>query len=389
MRRLAYVVIFTGRFDEMKAFYGRQVGLEPASPDADEWMAYDTGGARIALHRATEHRRQGMLLRFETDDLDADVAALAARGVEFTGPPREYAWGRMAEFTDPEGNGVGIQASRNPHDGHAVEVDRVVLSCAKFAETARWYHEKLGLEPTEDSEHWVEFDTGDTHLALHPRRDVEHPPHTEQEVTVVLGAADLMAWVEAMRARDVHFATAPIEEDFGLYAEAADPDGYMVVFREPPPPTSLEEQLAADFEDDEAPHQVAIRKPAQKPSKASEVVAGLQRRSRREAEAARLEREAKAPPAPEPRRLDVVAPRGTGEAGARRKPKTTRDPKRAKAKPAIGSLKESTRRTVNAKKRSVAKKSKAAPVKAAAKRAAKGKAARAPKRATARGAKKK
>lgn len=368
MRRLTYVVIFTGRFEEMKAFYGRQVGLVPVSPGDADWAAFDTGGARIALHRATGRRQHGMLLRFESSDLDADVAALAARGIEFSGPPRDYPWGRMAEFHDPEGNGVGMQQSLAPHDGHAASVDRVVLSCAQFVETTRWYREKLGLELTEESDHWAEFDTGDTRLALHPRRDVEHPPHTEQEVTLVLGSADLMDWVEGMRERDVHFATAPIEEDFGLYAEATDPDGYVVVFREPPPPPSLEEELAEAFEEDDAPHQVAIRKPPQKPSRASGLIAGLQRRSRREAEARRRERETAVAAAPEARRLDVVAPRGTGEAGARQKPKTLTDPRRAKAKPAIGSLKAAGRETIAAKQRSVASRSKSARVKGAAPR---------------------
>jgi len=381
MRRLTYVVIFTERFEEMRAFYGRQIGLAPASPGGDDWMAYDTGGARIALHRATERRKPGMLLRFESEDLEAEVASLAAHGIEFQGPPRDYPWGRMAEFDDPEGNGVGVQHSRDPHDGHAVEVDRVVLSCEHFAETTRWYREKLGLVPTVESDHWAEFDTGVTHLALHPRRDVEHPPHTEQQVTVVLGSADLMEWVEGMRERDVHFATAPIEEDFGLYAEATDPDGYVVVFREPSPPMTLEEELAAAFEEEDAPHQVAIRKPPQKPSRASGLIAGLQRRSRREAEAQRRERAAQAGAEPAARKLDVVAPRGTGVAGARQKPKTLTDPKRAKAKPAIGSLKAAGRETTAAKQRSVARRSKTAPLKGAA-RPAKASAKRSPARVT-------
>jgi len=382
MRRLTYVVIFTERFEEMRAFYGRQIGLAPASAGGDDWMAYDTGGARIALHRATERRKPGMLLRFESEDLDADVASLAARGIEFQGAPRDYPWGRMAEFDDPEGNGVGVQHSRDPHDGHGVEVDRVVLSCEHFAETTRWYREKLGLAPTVESDHWAEFDTGDTHLALHPRRDVEHPPHTEQQVTVVLGSSDLMEWVEGMRERDVHFATAPIEEDFGLYAEATDPDGYVVVFREPSPPMSLEEELAAAFEEDDAPHQVAIRKPPQKPSRASGLIAGLQRRSRREAEAQRRERAAAQAEESVARKLDVVAPRGTGAAGARQKPKTLTDPKRAKAKPAIGSLKAAGREATAAKQRSVARRSKTAPLKGAAPRPAKATAKRTPARVT-------
>jgi predicted enzyme related to lactoylglutathione lyase len=382
MRRLTYVVLFTGRFAQMKAFYGRQIGLAMASADDDEWVEYDTGGARIALHRMDDPDRNGMVLRFEANDLDADVAAMASRGVEFVAPPRDYPWGRFAEFSDPEGNPVGLLQPVAARPSHAVEIDRVVLSCSRFLDTAHFYREKVGLKPTVDTDRWVEFNTGETRLALHPRRrDVDHPPHTEQNVTIVLGSGDLMAWVEDMRAREVLFATAPIEEDFGLYAEAADPDGYMVVFREPPPPVSLEEELAEAFEEEDAPHQVAIRKPPQKPSRAGGLIAGLQKRSRREADELRREREAARPPAPVPKKLDVVAPRGTGAAGARQKPKTQHDPKRAKAKPAIGSLMEAGRQTFAAKQRSVARTSKAAPVKSAARRPAKAAPGEATKRA--------
>ncbi len=37
-------------------------------------------------------------------DLDADYAALTARGVPFSSPPADAFWGRFAEFADPDGN---------------------------------------------------------------------------------------------------------------------------------------------------------------------------------------------------------------------------------------------------------------------------------------------
>jgi predicted enzyme related to lactoylglutathione lyase len=368
MRRLGYVVVFTGRFHEMNAFYGDQVGLPRRGGGGPDWAEFDTGAARVALHRMDDPQRQGIVLRFDVEDLDASVADMAARGITFLSPARDFPWGRFAEFVDPEGNPVGLVQPRAARGAYALNVDRLVLSCTRFTETVRFYRDRVGLHASVDTDTWVEFDTGDTRLAMHPRRaEMDRPPHTEQNVTIVLGSNDLMPWVDAMRGRGVHFATAPIEEDFGLYAEAADPDGYMVVFREPPPPVPIEETLAEAFEVDDVPHQVAIRKPAQKPSRASGLIAGLQRRARREAEELRRERDAARAAETEPKTLDVVAARGSGAAGSREKPRTMHDPKRARAKPAIGSLKEAGRKTMAAKKRSVAKRSKAAPVKAAAK----------------------
>lgn len=50
--------------------------------------------------------------RLETDDLDADVATLAARGVRSAdGGIQEAPWGRYATFDDPDGNGIVLQAT--------------------------------------------------------------------------------------------------------------------------------------------------------------------------------------------------------------------------------------------------------------------------------------
>lgn len=374
--RLHFVVMFTGRFEQMRTFYSKSVGLERLPSKHDTWVEFDTAGARIALHAMDDPKRQGTVLRFTTGTIDADVAAMKKRGLSFLGPVADHEWGRFAEFADSEGNIVGLlqpKAGAAAAGAEVPAVDRVVVSCRDFQGTLQFYRERVGLKPTVETDHWAEFDTGAARLALHPRkREVDHPPHSDQDVTVVLGSGDLLAWVEDMRARGVHFATAPIDEDFGLYAEALDPDGNMVVFREPPPPATLEDELIEAFEDDEdTPHVVAIRKPAQKPSRASDVIAGLKKRARRDAETERAERAERAERREDEqvaKKLDVVSPRGTGETGSRQKPKREHDPKRAKAKPAIGSLKEAERRTVTAKKRSVARKSKSVPVKSAAKR---------------------
>jgi predicted enzyme related to lactoylglutathione lyase len=370
--RLSFVVIFTSRFEEMKAFYAKRIGLKEVPGHQNGWAEFDTGSARIGLHAMDDPERHGIALRFYTPSIDERVAAISGRGIEMQAPTADYPWGRFAEFTDTEDNPVGMLQPKGgapPATGDGPVVDRVVVSCRDYQEAMHFWRERVGLKPTVENDHWTEFDTGDARLALHPRRrDSDHPPHSDQNITIVFGSTDLLAWVEEMRGRGIHFATAPIAEDFGLYAEAADPDGYMVVFREPPPPATLEDELIEAFEEDEdTPHIVAIRKPAQKPSRASDVIAGLKKRARREAAAERAARPAPPVAVKPAKKLDVVSPRGTGETGSRQKPKREHDPKRAKAKPAIGSLKEAERKTIVAKKRSVAGRSKSRPVKSAAK----------------------
>ena len=47
----------------------------------------------------------------ETDDLDRDAARLTALGVELPGGVQEAPWGRWVELTDPDGNGIVLQAT--------------------------------------------------------------------------------------------------------------------------------------------------------------------------------------------------------------------------------------------------------------------------------------
>ncbi len=47
----------------------------------------------------------------ETDDLDADVAAIQSRGVNIAGGIQDAPWGRFVTFDDPDGNGIVLQAT--------------------------------------------------------------------------------------------------------------------------------------------------------------------------------------------------------------------------------------------------------------------------------------
>ena len=75
MRRLIYVAIFTGRFDDMREFYERGLGL-PARVSSRDWIAFDTAGASLALRRMDDLQQQGIIARFETDDLEASIAEM-------------------------------------------------------------------------------------------------------------------------------------------------------------------------------------------------------------------------------------------------------------------------------------------------------------------------
>ncbi|WBB67505.1 VOC family protein [Micromonospora sp. WMMD812] len=106
--------------DRARDFYVDVLGFDlqadnPMGPD-QRWVQVGPKGAATALTLVTwfptmlPGSLKGLVL--ETDDLEADVAALGARGVVFAdGGIQDAPWGRYATFDDPDGNGIVLQAT--------------------------------------------------------------------------------------------------------------------------------------------------------------------------------------------------------------------------------------------------------------------------------------
>jgi predicted enzyme related to lactoylglutathione lyase len=361
MSRLCYLVAFTKNFEAMREFYEEQVGLTVRHAES-RWVAFESGGAILSLLDMPDERKQGIVLRFETRDLDAERRAIAERGAE-VGSPIPFSGGRLFDVWDPDGNLVQFQEPRQSvPEGTGPAIESVILNVTDFGRAVSFYRGAIGFRVAAEAPHWVEFDTGATRLVVHHRPgDLEHPRHAEQKIAVVFGTEDLGAWCEEMRERGLHLVTAPVAEEFGVYAEAADPDGRIIVFREPPPPEGLEEELAEAYEDDAAPARTAMRKPVKKASATVSMMA--------------LKPNHKSKPAPTRRRpsattQSVVSVRGAGPEHARLKPKRTGDEKKARAKPAIGRLRKAELRTSANHRTAAARASKGRPVKRASANAA-------------------
>jgi predicted enzyme related to lactoylglutathione lyase len=357
MSRLCYAIAFTKNFDAMIEFYGEQVGLRIRRRDA-QWVEFETGGATLALHDMRDEKKQGLVLRFATPDLGAARRGFESRGVRMEAEFR-LPNGRAADVWDPEGNLISfLEARQPPPAGDGPALERAILNAGDFGRAVSFYRGSMGLSALNEDEHWVEFDTGATRLAVHHRpAGGEHPRHAEQPIALVFGTDDLTDWCEAMRGRGIHFVTAPVMEEFGVYAEAADPDGRIVVFHEPPPPASLEEELAEAYEDDGAPRRVAIRKPVKKAAATASMMALKPAYKTRDEKPARRR--------PSGTTQSVVSVRGAGPEHARLRPKKTADEKKAKAKPAIGRAKKEQLRTSANHKTGLARASKGRPVKRA------------------------
>ncbi|MGN6743250.1 MAG: glyoxalase superfamily protein [Amnibacterium sp.] len=105
--------------DRARDFYVDVLGFELVNdqrmgPDM-RWVQVRPRGAATSITLVTwfdslpAGSLKGTVL--ETDDLDGDAARLAALGVDLGGGVQEAPWGRWVELTDPDGNGIVLQAT--------------------------------------------------------------------------------------------------------------------------------------------------------------------------------------------------------------------------------------------------------------------------------------
>jgi len=87
-------------------FYEQKLGLKLAyKDDAEHWAEVDAGAIHLGLHQAEPFGgARNPFVSFRVDDLDATVATLRERGVEFVGEVVTDAVGRNVTVKDPDNN---------------------------------------------------------------------------------------------------------------------------------------------------------------------------------------------------------------------------------------------------------------------------------------------
>jgi catechol 2,3-dioxygenase-like lactoylglutathione lyase family enzyme len=112
--RLSHAMIYVKDLPRMVAFYTGTLGLKPIEETRlDNWVEFETGGARFSLHAIPAQIAAGIeissppkpretspvKLFFEVDDVAAERRKLEALGVQIIERP----WGGC-DGVDPEGN---------------------------------------------------------------------------------------------------------------------------------------------------------------------------------------------------------------------------------------------------------------------------------------------
>ena len=116
---IGHVHLRTSDIDRIRHFYVDVLGFDLVR-DAEmqpglRWVQVAPPGGQTSLTLVTwfDSMPAGALrgLVLETDDLDADVAALTQRGVTIEGGIQAAPWGRYVTLKDPDGNGLVLQAT--------------------------------------------------------------------------------------------------------------------------------------------------------------------------------------------------------------------------------------------------------------------------------------
>jgi catechol 2,3-dioxygenase-like lactoylglutathione lyase family enzyme len=105
--KMARVILFTGRMDEMSKFYGEVLGLKQVTSEKG-WREFAAGGAMIALHSGPSSAgRKGPKIVFHATDVAGLRETLVARGARF-GKVRKGEVFCLCDGKDPDGNPIQL-----------------------------------------------------------------------------------------------------------------------------------------------------------------------------------------------------------------------------------------------------------------------------------------
>ena len=106
----AHTILYSPDADALRAFFRDVLGF-PAVDAGGGWLIFGLPPAELAAHPA---EASGSDLYLMCDDLEATMADLRAKGVEFTRPVSDQGWGRLTALRVPGGGELGLYEPRHP-----------------------------------------------------------------------------------------------------------------------------------------------------------------------------------------------------------------------------------------------------------------------------------
>ena len=124
LKNVFYTSVLVSDQDRALDFYTNALGMEKRvenpTPDGPRFLTVGVDGDdfQLVLWPGTPGQAQPVMGRppasvtIATDDCRKTVSELKARGVEFVSDVREFPWGYVAQFRDPDGNLLQIREGR-------------------------------------------------------------------------------------------------------------------------------------------------------------------------------------------------------------------------------------------------------------------------------------
>jgi predicted enzyme related to lactoylglutathione lyase len=106
-----HAVLFSEDPVRTREFFADVLGLDSVDAGGG-WLIFALPPAELAAHPSEGPPRQQLYLM--CDDIDATIAELQAKGVEFTGGITEERWGRVTELEIPGGGRLGLYQPTHP-----------------------------------------------------------------------------------------------------------------------------------------------------------------------------------------------------------------------------------------------------------------------------------
>src|SRR5262249_52259651 len=106
-----HALIYTKDADAVRAFLRDVLGW-PYVDSGGGWLIFAMPPAEVGVHPSDGEGVHELHLM--CDDLDATMAELAAKGVEFTGDVGEQEYGRTATIKLPGGGSLGLYQPKHP-----------------------------------------------------------------------------------------------------------------------------------------------------------------------------------------------------------------------------------------------------------------------------------
>jgi catechol 2,3-dioxygenase-like lactoylglutathione lyase family enzyme len=101
----AHVILFVSDADAARAFLRDVLNLPSVDAGAG-WLIFALPPAELAAHPTDGDATQQLYLM--CDDLEATIADLRAKGVEFLDQPSEHDWGTLITLQVPGGCALGL-----------------------------------------------------------------------------------------------------------------------------------------------------------------------------------------------------------------------------------------------------------------------------------------